>query len=274
MRIKDALPGIFQKAYPVIDPKTEMLAAMSLLRFHEIDALPLAFDSAAKKERRQRAVFGFSSLARLLLLKPSEFGAFLRRPCEAASEFLASVSAGRSLSSLLDVYARTRFGFARVEDNKSVGALASLSDVIGLYEKGTISADLTVNDVASPILSTSEETTLRRALEVMFEKRCRRIFVSGEREFVSDRAIIGYVFSPATLNAIGQGAMDVLGTPISVVEKSAARNVESEAPLNEAARALRGEKAGQCLVFGEMVVTPWDVVMKPWKTKALKLRAG
>ncbi len=50
--------------------------------------------------------------------------------------------------------------------------------------------------------------------------------------------------------------MDVLGAPISVLEKTAARKVEREAPLKEAARALRDEKAGRCLVFEGMVVAP------------------
>ena len=273
MRIKDSMPGIFQKAYPVLDPKTEMLPAMSLLRFHEIDALPLAFDGGGKRqEHKQRAVFGFSSLVRLLLLKPKELGPFLKKPCETVSESLVTVGARQSLSSLLDAFARTRFGFARVEDGRNVGALAGLSDVLGLYETGAIASDLTVRDVGSPILSTPGETTLRGALKVMFEKRYRRIFVSGEREFVSDRGIIGHIFAPTVLNSILQDGKDVLDTPVSVVEKTSAKEVQPDTHLKKAAGILRAEKAGQCLVFDGMVVTPWDIVMKPWKTKALKLK--
>lgn len=272
VRIRDALPELFNKAYPVIDPKTEMLAAMSLLRFHEIDALPLSLD-AETREHGHKAVFGFSSLARLLLLKPKDFADFLSAPCEVASERLATVRASRPLASLLDVYERTKFGFARVDDDKTVGALASLTDVMVLYESRAVSSALAVREVASPIVSTKGETTLRKVLELMFEKRHRRIFVSGERAFVSDRAIIGHVFSPSTLSAIGRDGSDVLASPVSDVEAIRAKEIEQTVPLGEAAKTLRAERAGQCLVFDGMVVTPWDLVMKPWKSKALRVGA-
>lgn len=273
MKIKEALPGVFHKAYPILDPKTEMLAAMSLLRFHEIDALPLSLDTEEEGHGSQRAVFGFSSLARLLMLKPEQFGAFLKQPCESASELLATLGSGRGLSALLETFAKTRFGFAKVEDGKDIGALVGLSDVLGLYETGAIASDLVVKDVGSRILSMPDYTTLNEALAAMFERRYRRVFLSGKRAFVSDRAMIGHVFSPAVLKTILQGSKNILEEPISAVHGMSAREVKPGTPLKEAARILHEEKAGQCLIFGETVVTPWDVVMKPWGAKALRLGA-
>ena len=87
-------------AYPVLDPKTEMLSTLSLLRFQDIDALPLSFDSG----RKQRAVAGFSSLARLIKLEPRALPKFLKQPCADASEPIATVNANRSLSVLLDMF--------------------------------------------------------------------------------------------------------------------------------------------------------------------------
>jgi len=272
MKIKEALPGVFQKAYPVLDPRTEMLAAMSLLRFHEIDALPLSFGTSKRIRERQRAVYGFSSLARVLYLKPNLFAAFLKEPCEAASKPLASVGAGRSLSALLDTFAKTRFGFAKVEEGPDVGALASLSDVLGLYETGAIASKLVVRDVGSQVLSMPGDAILRKVLLVMFERRHRRIFIAGRNEFVSDREIIGHIFSPAILKTIVEDSEDVLGAPISAVEKISARQVDPDTPLEEAAKILKQERAGQCLTFDETVVTPWDLVMKPHNAKALLVK--
>ena len=275
LRIKDALPHIFEKAYPVLEPKTQMLPAMSLLRFHEIDALPLSFDAAGGQQQRPRAVYGYSILARLLLLGPKGLGAFLKQPCEKASEPLATVRANDSLSTLLDTFARMRFGFARIEDGRNVGALAGLSDVLGVYDSNMVETKLAVNDLGTSRLSMSGKTTLKKALEEMFQKRYRRIFISEAkdgREFISDRGIIGYVFSPAILTAIMQDAnSDVLNTPISAIEKMTAKEVAPRTTIRAAAKVLRNEKAGQCLVYDGMVVTPWDVVMKPWKTKVLKI---
>ncbi len=275
MKIRDALPRIFQKAYPAIDPKTEILPAMSLLRFHEIDALPLAFEPGSSRTKdRQKAVYGFSSLARLMLLKPKDIASFLKKPCEVASEPIASVSADRDMSSLLDTYARTRFGFARVEDKKKVGALAGLTDLLELYETGGLATELNAVDVGTPIVSVKADTPLRNALQMMFEKRHRRIFISGGREFVSDRTIIDHIFSPGILSAMANRGDDVLNIPVSSVGMLSAKEVEEDTPLADAAKELRAQHAGQCLVFDGHVVTPWDIVMKPWNQGALKLASA
>ncbi len=270
MRIKEALPDLFRKAYPVLDPKTEMLSALSLLRFHEIDALPLSFDSAKKN----RAVTGFSSLARLTRLNRKGLPKFLSQPCEQASEPLASVGADRSLSVLLDKFVRTRFGFAKVEDKKKVGTLASLWDLLGLYETGQFETDLSVEDVASPIFSLSRETSARQALKEMFDRSCRRIFITGSRRFVWDRGIIERLFSPEALGKTAEDpSKDFLGIPLSEFEMMAPGEVKPSAKLRDAAHLLKLEP-GHCLISDGKVVTPWDVVMNPWKASALKLSAN
>ncbi len=273
LRIRNALPHIFEKSYPVLEPKTQMLSAMSLLRFHEIDVLPLSFDAA--RGQRQKVVYGYSALAKLLVLGPKRFGSFLKQPCEEASEPLAIVRADRGLSALLDTFAKTRFGFARIEEAKTVGALAGLSDVLAAYETDMVATNLVVSDVGTPRFSLPGNTSLRNALEEMFKKKYRRLFISEARgggEFVSDREIIGYVFSPSILSAMVQdGESEVLDTPISGIERMTARNVAPGTTIKAAAQMLRQEKAGQCLIFNGMVATPWDLVMKPWKAKTLNI---
>ncbi len=274
MRIGEALPHILQKGYPVLDPKTKMLPAMSLLRFHEIDVLPLSFDG---RRKRQRGLFGSSCLARIMLLGPRHFRAFLDQPCEIASDELVSVRANQSLSGLLNAFSRTRLGFASVQEGDDFSALISLADVLGLYETGIVASDLTIEEIGSPIFSMPGETTLRNVLEEMFQKWHRRVFVRGKREFISDRGIMAYIFSPAVLNPLMQereAMTNVLDAPISSVERMVAKEVAPDTTLKVAASALKSERAGQCLVFDGMVVTPWDLVMKPWKAKALKLKNG
>lgn len=267
LKIVDALPQIFKRAYPTIDPRTETLSALSLLRFHEIDALPVLPDSRLK----HRAVFGFSCLARLMQLKPKQFTPFLEQPCESASEPIATVQASQALSSLLDAFARTRFGFARVEKRRDVGALVGLPDVLGLFGDGKVSSRLSVKSVASPIFSISKDATLGKALQEMFGRRCRRLFIDGTSEFIWDRGIIGYIFSPESLSSAATGrSADILRTPVAELETSTAKEVSPKTSLRSAAGILLAER-GRCLVFDENVVTPWDVVMKPWKARALKL---
>lgn len=243
-----------------------MLHALPLLRFHEIDALPLSFDA----EKKRRAIFGSSCLARLLTLGPKGFAPFLRRPCEEASEPLSVVRADKSLTVLLETFAETGFGFARIEDRAGAGALASLPDFLGMYQERTISTSLRARDVASPAFAMRKRATLREVFEQMFSRRYRRIFIAGTRNFIWDRSIIEHVFSPAVLKEIlDEPANDVLSSPISEVEPTRAKVISPGMSLKEAAQILKAER-GQCLVFDDRVVTPWDVIMKPWVLKKLK----
>lgn len=267
LKIREALPSLFEVAYPVIDPKVEMLSALSLLRFEEIDALPLSFDPDGK----HRVVAGFSSLARLMRLDPKGLQSFLKRPCEEASEPLASVDAESSLSVLLDKFLETRFGFARVNERNRVGALARLRDLLALYDSERFETRLTVEDVASPIFALPPETSVREALEQMFDRRCRRVFLSGTKKFVWDRGIIERLFSPAVLAlAVKNPSKDFLGPPLSEFEGMTATEVKPRTELREAARVMRLMR-GQCLTINDGVVTPWDLVMKPWKEKKLRI---
>jgi len=268
LEIREAFPKIFERAYPAVDPTTPILSVLPLLRFHEIDVLPLSFDAV----RRQKGVFGFSCLARLIKVRPEGIGSFLRRPCEVVSEPLTTIRADRSLSSLLNVFLRRRFGFARVLESRGVGALLTLTDVLGLYEGGTLRSSLTLEDVGSAAFSMPGESTVREVLVEMFERRIRRVFVSGTNEFVWDRNIIEHLFSPAVLARVAlRESEDILEIPISGIGARTAKDVEGRLPIREAAALLEVEP-GQCLVFNEKVVTPWDVVMKPWKERELKIR--
>lgn len=274
LRIKDALPDVFKKLYPLVEPKTQVLPAMSLLRFHEIDALPFPLAANSSVKMAPRAVYGFSSLARIMTLKPGQFGPFLRQPCEVAAERLTSVDAKRSLARLLDVFAKTRFGFALVEDGKNLAAFAGLQDILQLYERGALVTSMTAEDVGSPIFSVPSETNLRRVLSVMFEHRYRRVFISGSYDFVSDRGIIGHIFKPATLNAMAEGTGDVLDISLSELDRMTALRIDPRTPVKKAAKHLRTSGPGQCLVFDGTVITPWDVVMKPWIAERLTISAS
>jgi len=267
LRIKEALPELFRRAFPMLDPSTEMLLALSLLKFHEIDALPLSFDA----KRKPRAVMGSSSLARLAQLDGNALSKFLKRPCEEASAPLSSVRADRSVSVLLNKFQQTRFGFAMVEESNKVGALVGLWDMLGLYESGTFQTELTVDEVASPIFSLPSQTTAREALKAMFQKRIRRVFVGWTPRFLGDRGIIERLFSPGELSiAMRNPSKDFLGMPLSEFRLTRAGEVRPGTTVGAAARMLLEER-GQCLVFDEKVVTPWDVIMKPWKARALKI---
>src|SRR5579872_6380990 len=214
MQIGDALPRIFSRTSPVLEPGTQMLIAVSLLRFHQIDALPIGFKPRQKK---RLAVFGYSCLKKLLDTEPEDYGKFLEMPCEKASQVLSTIPMTKDIKSLLRVFQRTKFGFAWVESD-TLGGFASLRDLLGLYVQGSIKSDMTISQVASPIFYMPPDTMVVDVLREMFKRRIRRSFVQGRKTLVTDRRLIGYIFGTARLGAAAKNPRSLLDIRLGDVD--------------------------------------------------------
>jgi CBS domain-containing protein len=272
MRIEDALPDIFKRTYPVLEKGTQLLLAASLLRFHQIDAIPIGF---SRKQKTHQAVLGYSCLSQLLKVESGSYKDFLEQPCENAAQELATISADMDVDELLKLFDSTKFGFAMVVGKYELGALVSLRDLLGLYAKGYMNSSLILNDIASPIISMSSDATLREVLQEMFTRRIRRIFVDGKKkdQVITDRRIISYVFSSSRLEEIAKSSLDILDTPVNKIETMQPAALPSNTKLKDAAETMGGE-IEECLVCEKGVITPWDVIMKPWKMRKLTLKAA
>jgi len=271
IKIREALPDIFERPYAVIDPSTKAQIAMCLLAFHEMDALPVGFTVG----KRKYVISGYSCLSRLLQTAPVDYARFLDKPSQALCFELATVPAEGDLESLLEVFEKTRFGFAWVEDVKhsNFGALASLRDLLPLFSKSIISTDMSVGEVAtSPIFSLSKETSLKQALNEMIERKVRRVLISETQKIVSDRQIIDYVFRISKLDEAGRNPSTLLDADFGDLESVRLQRISSRTKINKAAAALyaKGGRGG-CLICEEGVVTPWDVIMKPWRKERLAI---
>jgi hypothetical protein len=266
LKIGSAFPRILERRYPLVRPEYPLLTILYLLRMKEVDAVPITYAD----EKKNRAVFGFSSLPRFMALGPRHFGSLLNEPCEDVSEDLAYLGVDEDLESLLDAFGSRRLGFALVHGvgkDRDRRSLVSLTDVLGLYLRKVIRARMKVEEVSTPTFSMPGSASIRSALGEMFRHRYRRVFVSG-REFVSDRSVLSYVFSPVSLDRLGQDR-DVLSTPIDSLEMTSAITVSPGTSLMTAALKLRVDR-GQCLLMsGGRVATPWDIVMKPWQSGKL-----
>ncbi|MDA4118551.1 MAG: hypothetical protein OK455_09435, partial [Thaumarchaeota archaeon] len=235
LKIRAALPHVFTRAYPVLDPKMPMLPAVSMLRFQQIDGLPLVIEGASS---RPRALHGYSLLKRLLALEPGGFWKFVEKPCEDAAQSIGTVDADQDLESLFEVFMKERFGFAWINSGDKTGVPVSLADVLELYKTETIESDLTVKDVGSPIFALPGMTSLRQALLFMFSHRFRRVFLAAGGSFISDRSIISHIFSPAVLHKLAAEPDSVLEMPIADIEKSRPRRVPGRTALKAAASTL------------------------------------
>jgi len=243
-----------------------MLFALSLLRFHQIDALPLEFKVSQKK---RLAVFGYSCLSKLLETKREGYDHFLHLPAKKAAFELSTINVDKQISALLKIFQKTKFGFAWVESEK-LGGFASLRDLLNLYEDDTIKTKLRLADLASPIFSLPGRTDIRTVVAEMFQRRIRRIFVEGTSSLVTDRRIIGHLFSPSRLEATSQKPETLLDVRLEDLEALTPMKVQSSTSAKKGAHLMR-EQSEECLVCEKGVVTPWDMIMKPLTLGSLKI---
>jgi CBS domain-containing protein len=270
LKLDSAFPHILERQYPVVKPDYPLLAVLYLLRMKDVDAVPIV----TQRGTRGRAVFGFSSLPKLVTLGPARFDRLLRGPCEEASDTLVSLSVEEDLESLLETFNSSGLGVALVRgtgSDKRTG-LVSLADVLRLYSSGAIRTDITTEDVGTRIFSLPRNTPIRRALQEMFRHSYRRIFLPGERTYVSDRGVMGYIFSPVVLEEIGNHPHeDILAAPLDEAEKETPLVVAPGTAVKMAALKLQGDRGGCLVTRGDKVITPWDVVMKPWLSGRLTI---
>jgi CBS domain-containing protein len=267
LKIRTAFPHILGRKYPVVKPEYPVLTVLYLLRMQDVAAVPLL-----GRTGEPRALFGFSSLSRLLALPPGRFAAFLAEPCGNASEKLESVGADDDLESLLEAFEDRRLGVACIKgDGPDERSLVTLGDVLELFSKNWLRASATLEEVASPVFSVPTDTTIRKGIEEMFSRRIRRLFLA-KGSYVSDRSIMDRVFSPLVLDSVAADpATDVLAAPLGSLRKDAPLRVRPGTAFKAAAAKLRGEGL-QCLLVDGGVVTQWDLVMKPWMSGSLSIR--
>ncbi|MDG6999872.1 MAG: CBS domain-containing protein [Nitrososphaerota archaeon] len=262
MKISKALSHVFERPCSTVETNTQMNVALLLLGFHEVDALPIEIGSNTFS--RKYVVSSHACLSKLLEADTSEYPKLLVQPCEKASVELASVSASGEIDTLLRTFTSTGFGFACIESGSELRGLVSLRDLLLLYQKSTFKTDLSVKDVASfPILALSKETSLRETLERMFRKKVRRILVSENGKVVSDREIIKHLFSASRLAETSKDSSALIDTKLGHVKGVQPISVGSNIPVTSAALELYSSLGG-CLTCDDGIITPWDIVMKPW----------
>ena len=268
MKIGVAIPEVFSRTYTILDPSTHMLVALSLLKFEKVDAIPIGVVGSPGKKR---VVSGYSSLSEINL-NQGGVAKLLARPCENFSVVLKTIEAESDLKDLLRTIGRTGFGCVCIEKNsgKEMCGMVSLRDLLTLYGKSIFGSNLSVGDVASsPVFSLPRNATLKAALGEMLNRGIRRIFITGTDDVISDRSLINHVFSLSRLQASGKSS-DPLETEIGEIEGTHASRISSETSIKEAAAHMI-KTSETCLVCDRGVVTPWDLVVKPWKVGKLSV---
>lgn len=270
--LEASFPYLFSRSQPVIDKNSPLVYAASLLRFHSAEAAMMLAEDARPMRIGLKVAFvgGYSILATLVRVSPEKSYSALFEPSGNSAVGVPPLKSVRDLGELLRSFEAARFGFAAVTRG-DMFAMVGLSDVIGLYQAGTLGSDLTVREVASPAVRVGRQTSVREALRIMFDRRIRRLFLGRAHAFVSDREVVSSIFSPRRLTDIKRSPGTLLEGTLLDVGPVEAPEVEGDMPLKEAATHLVRSQ-GRALVCDAGVISPWDLVMKPFLAGHLNVK--
>ena len=286
--IRDCLSEVLRRKNLFLHHDSEILFATSLLRFQQMDALPLAFKGDGEKHY---ALTGFSFLSKLLDTDPKDYVKLLRAPCDTIALELESISSDEpveslldafqaqsvpensSMKNLLDIFHEPGFGFAWISTGVSEfgeGVLVCPRDLLSLYEEKVLLTDLEVESVASPRYSMVSNSTIRQVIESMISMKLRRIYISDTNKVVSERSLMRYVFSPSFLGRFATQPESCLEATLDEVQKWVPPKVDRKASLAEAALTLKSQTY-ECAACENGMLTPWDLIIKPWIMNELRV---
>ena len=110
------------------------------------------------------------------------------------------------------------------------------------------------------------------AMNLMCEVRIRRLFLREKAgEFVSDRNILAFLFSPKGLKIARDDPDSWTDLRLSDMGSMFARIVSSEASVEDVGKMVEPGRDVFVLSDNESVISRWDLVIKPWKAGKLKL---
>lgn len=233
---------------------------------------PAVGRSREEEHRRPLAVSKYSILSNLISTEPTHYDRFMDSSCTESALLIGSASENDDVVSLLHVFESSTLGYSAIQDSvhKVIGMI-SLVDVLRLYEKEVFSSDLFIADVASsPIFGLRPETSLRKAVNAMVARKFRRILIEGSKNIVSDSDIIDFLFEeekPKTVKFLSSRLLDGNLADIHGREPPSIRPTE---PIASAAKIITTAHQN-CLLTDSSIITPWDIVLKPWRLGRLRI---
>ncbi len=274
-------PGLFDIPRPVTTFDTPVIVAASMLSIYDSPMLPIVKERLApgrpgtpgnRKSKIFQAIGGLPVIRMIVATKPSEYYKALWAPCSTTTTWIGSLDYQDTLQHLLQLYETTGFGDARAEADTPPNTLITLMEVVSLYAEGKLRCRLEAKDVASDLVSVDPEMKLIDAMKMMCEKRIRRLFLSGKSgEFISDRHILAFLFSPNGLKAARDKPESWTDVSLSEIRGMKATTVSPHAAVQDiGSLTIKGHDV-LVLEDGAHVLSRWDLVMKPWKLQKLTL---
>jgi CBS domain-containing protein len=116
---------------------------------------------------------------------------------------------------------------------------------------------------------------MSEALDLMMERRVRRIFVHGGglQKVVDDRAVVEYAFGHEGILTMRDKPDDFWKHPIGDLPLRDVWSIDGRTDVAEAWRMMYNSPA-ECLLADGRILTPWDVVIRTCQLTRLPVRSN
>jgi predicted transcriptional regulator len=177
----------------------------------------------------------------------------------------SSIELDSTLDQLFRLFEETGFALAPVTKKGVLIGSIGIRDLLPLIVD--LNLDAHVRTIGSPIISFSPKKTLKDAIELMLKKNIRNLVVPSSVDdtyyFINDRKILEFIFSynGRKIMEQGDGATALGNINVGHLDMIPIVSIPEETTISNAAAMLEDINTPG-LVLKNIVITPWDVVMK------------
>lgn len=273
-KVSELLPTIFEADPPSIQGDDPIILTASYIKNIDVHFLP-----AGKKIPSRRtdvtsvtlhpAFGGYGILKKVVDSEPSAYYKTLWAKSSEVPIWVGSCKFEQPFDDILGAFSVTRFGGARVTKG-ALEALVTLGDVVELIRDGLLSVRSATDDVSSVSIAISKDKPIIEAIREMVSRNIRRLFIEEtDGEFISDRTVIDYMFSPQRLGVARDHPELWIDEPVKKLRTKPPGRCTTGS-LDEAAKAM-GSAPDDCLLTDEgRLISRWDLIVKPWRAGRLE----
>jgi predicted transcriptional regulator len=251
-----------------VQASASVVDAMALMRKNNFEQLIID----PIDHERPLVFSGYSVISKLLDTSPSDYAGFLKSPCLLYCLSSGTIGKDSDLPSLLHVFESTTFGYSMVHDETNhICSKVSVADLLPLYGEGLLSSDLAIDDVASaPVFSMSIGSKIVSCMREMESRKFRRVRIASGVSVVSDKEILSYLFNENRLESVSRAPQHLLDGTLEDLDAVHGEWIDGKENISKAASYM-SDYRHQFLLTDRGIVTPWDLIIKPWRLGSLKI---
>lgn len=255
-----------------VAPGSEVIEAIKTMQSNNFQELLV---SSTEVGGRPLILSSYSIISKLLSVTPLGYDDFLHSACVESALSVGTITDQSDLISLLHVFESSSFSFAIVHDsqNKLCGKL-SIKNLLNLYGLGFLSSNLRISDVQSePVFSMSRGTKIVDCLRELEIRKIRKVQLVGTGSVISDKQLLSHIFNERRMVRISKSPQHLLDDTLEDLESVQTTRIDGHKSISEAAMTLI-EKGADSFLTERGIVTPWDLIIKPWRMGELRVESS